>query len=296
MRQKVNAVEMRSNNKVIALVTNEAQGKLVLDYIKKYYISKSGIKDIKQCSIKEKITYTKVKVVISKVELTEVAAINIINANHVSKTPPISVLIKGNGDLSEKISFSTVIRWNPKLESGESNILSQGKDGIKLVQKVLAYENKRLIEENITSERIIQEKLDRVIVKGSMANNIAASVAFITPSRGIVTSGFGERWGKLHCGLDIGALSGSPILAALDGVVSYSGWEQGYGNTITINHPNNIVTLYGHCSKLDVVIGQYVKKGDIIGAVGSTGNSTGPHLHFEVRVNGVAVNPTGYLK
>ena len=294
--QEVNAVEMRSSGKVIALVANEAEGKLVLDYIKKYYISKSGIKNIKECSVKENITYSKVKVMISKVKLIEEAAINIINANHVSKTPYIVVIIKGNTDSSEKISFSTIIKWDSKLELGKNNILSQGKDGVKLIQKVLTFENKRLIGENIISEKIIQKEQDRVIIKGSMAEKTTSIVAFATPSRGIVTSGFGERWGKMHCGMDIGAVSGSPILAALDGVVSYSGWEQGYGNTITINHANNIMTLYGHCSKINVVLGQSVKKGDVIGAVGSTGNSTGPHLHFEVRVNGVAVNPTSYLK
>lgn len=297
--EEVNAVEMRSNNKVIALLANETEGTLVLDYIKKYYTSKCAIKDVKECSVKEKITYSKVKVMISKVELIEGAAINIININHVSKTPLISVLIKGNSSLNEKMSLSTVIKWDANLESGKTNVISQGKDGVKIIQKVLTYENKSLIEENIISEKIIENKVDKVIVKGSMAEGKIAMVStesFITPSRGVITSGFGERWGRMHCGMDIGAASGSPILAALDGVISYAGWEQGYGNTITIKHADNVVTLYGHCSNINVVLGQSVNKGDIIGAVGSTGNSTGPHLHFEVRVNGVAVNPTSYLK
>ena len=297
--EEVNAVEMRSNNKVIALLANKSEGTLVLDYIKKYYISKGAIKDLKECSIKEKITYSKVKVMMSKVDLIEGAAINVINVNHVSKIPLISVLLKGTSSLNEKMSPSTVIKWDAKLESAKSNVISQGKDGVKLVQKLLTYENKNLLEENIISEKIIKNKEDRVIVKGSMAEGEIAMVAtdsFITPSRGAVTSGFGERWGKMHSGMDIGAESGSPIIAALDGIISYAGWEQGYGNTITIKHADNIVTLYGHCSKINVVLGQPVNKGDIIGAVGSTGNSTGPHLHFEVRINGVAVNPKNYLK
>jgi murein DD-endopeptidase MepM/ murein hydrolase activator NlpD len=292
----VNAVEMRSAGKVMAVVANEEEGKLVLEYIKKYYISKCTIKDVKECTIKENITYSKVKTEFSKVELMESAAINIINANHASKTPLISVIIKGNVDANEPISPSTVIKWDARLESGKSNIISAGKDGIKLVQKMLTYENKRLISEKIIGEKVTLKKEDRVIVKGSMVKKEVSAQVFTTPSRGMVTSGFGLRWGKMHCGLDIGASSGSPILAAIDGVVSFAGWEEGYGNTISIKHAGNIETLYGHCSKLNVVVGQSVKKGEVIGAVGSTGNSTGPHLHFEVKVKGVAVNPIGYLK
>ena len=102
---------------------------------------------------------------------------------------------------------------------------------------------------------------------------------------------------KQHTGLDIGgAPTGTPVVAAADGVVSYAGWLGGYGNCVMVNHGNGIVTLYGHGSKVVASLNQEVKKGDTILEIGSTGNSTGPHLHFEVRINGQYVNPLNYVK
>lgn len=95
--------------------------------------------------------------------------------------------------------------------------------------------------------------------------------------------------------MDIAAPNGTKIKAAADGEVTYSGWMSGYGNLIIISHGNGIQTYYGHCSKLYVSKGTKVSAGDTIAAVGSTGNSTGNHLHFEIRKNGVQINPQKYL-
>ncbi len=100
---------------------------------------------------------------------------------------------------------------------------------------------------------------------------------------------------KLHSGIDYAAPYGTSILAAEDGVVLTAGWNGGYGYCVTVNHGGGYVTLYGHCSSLSVSAGQSVKRGQAIAKVGSTGNSTGNHLHFEVRTGGSAVNPAGYL-
>ncbi|WP_315117100.1 M23 family metallopeptidase [uncultured Clostridium sp.] len=114
-------------------------------------------------------------------------------------------------------------------------------------------------------------------------------------SRGTVSSNFGMRWGKMHNGIDIAAPSGTPIHAILPGKVIYSGWENGYGNVVRIDNGDDTVTIYGHCSKLFAQKGEYVKIGDKIAEVGSTGRSTGPHLHFEVRIKGVPQEPTEYI-
>ena len=116
------------------------------------------------------------------------------------------------------------------------------------------------------------------------------------PSRGSISSVFGERWGKTHKGIDIASKSGTPIYSALEGTVSYAGWESGYGNLIQVSSANDTIVIYGHCSSIKVKPKAVVHKGDLIGKVGSTGHSTGPHLHFEVRVGGVAVNPIKYLQ
>jgi murein DD-endopeptidase MepM/ murein hydrolase activator NlpD len=99
-----------------------------------------------------------------------------------------------------------------------------------------------------------------------------------------------------HSGIDLAKPTGSPVYAAGTGTIIFAGWSDwGYGNSIVIAHTPGLMTLYGHLSQIDVSCGQFVKQGQLIGNVGSTGNSTGPHLHFEIRVNQVPVNPTGYL-
>ena len=110
-----------------------------------------------------------------------------------------------------------------------------------------------------------------------------------------ITSPFGWRWGRMHEGIDIGAAYGTPIHAAASGTVIYCGWEEGYGNLTVIDHGGNIATAYGHQSSIAVSCGQQVSQGQVIGYVGCTGHCTGPHLHFEVRVNGNPVDPLGYL-
>lgn len=122
-----------------------------------------------------------------------------------------------------------------------------------------------------------------------------SSSGFIWPVSGPVTSGFGVRWGRMHEGIDIAAASGTPIHAAAGGTVIYAGWLGGYGNLVVIDHHNSLATAYGHQSAIATGVGAIVSQGQVIGYVGSTGHSTGPHLHFEVRVNGTAVDPLGYL-
>lgn len=120
----------------------------------------------------------------------------------------------------------------------------------------------------------------------------------VKPVTGIITSRFGANESirdHTHMGMDIAAPNGTDIKAAADGTVTYAGWMGGYGNLIIISHGNGIQTYYGHCSKLYVSNGKEVKAGDVIAAVGSTGNSTGNHLHFEIRKNGSQINPQKYL-
>ena len=118
---------------------------------------------------------------------------------------------------------------------------------------------------------------------------------FIWPVNGPVTSPFGWRWGRMHEGIDIGAATGTPIAAAGSGTVIYAGWMEGYGNLVVIDHGGGLATAYGHQSAIGVSNGQSVTQGQTIGYVGCTGHCFGPHLHFEVRVDGTPVDPLGYL-
>ena len=115
------------------------------------------------------------------------------------------------------------------------------------------------------------------------------------PVSGPVTSGFGVRWGRMHEGIDIAVGEGTPVRAAAAGTVIYAGWMGGYGNLVVVDHGGGVSTAYGHNTSVTVGIGQRVEQGQLIAYSGSTGHSTGPHVHFEVRINGTAVDPMGYL-
>lgn len=145
------------------------------------------------------------------------------------------------------------------------------------------------------SERISQ------MLQRSSGSTVIGTGQMVWPLDGPITSEFGWRThpiygtARYHSGLDIGGDYGMGIYAADSGTVSYAGWISGYGNTVIIDHGNGVSTLYGHNQSLSVSVGQNVSQGEVIARCGSTGNSTGPHCHFEVRVNGEPVSPYNYL-
>ncbi|HWG55596.1 MAG TPA: peptidoglycan DD-metalloendopeptidase family protein [Gaiellaceae bacterium] len=122
-----------------------------------------------------------------------------------------------------------------------------------------------------------------------------SSSGFIWPVQGVLTSPFGWRWGRMHEGIDIAVGNGTPVVASASGTVIVAGWMGGYGNLVVVDHGNGVSTAYAHNTSVVVGIGQTVAQGQLVAYSGNTGNSTGPHVHFEVRVNGAAVDPLGYL-
>lgn len=146
----------------------------------------------------------------------------------------------------------------------------------------------------------VEEKVAALIEEDEKSKlpSINGILLAATPVNGMITSRYGAissiRSGA-HTGTDIATQSGTPIKAVAAGTVTFAGNSGAYGNLIKISHGNGVETWYGHCSKLYATVGQQIEAGDIIAAVGSTGNSTGPHLHLEIRVNGVAINPQQYL-
>jgi len=131
--------------------------------------------------------------------------------------------------------------------------------------------------------------------RSTINKKVNLGMSFAKPVTGIVTSRFGARWGSTHTGTDIGAPTGTSIKAAASGTVLFSGWKGTLGKFIVVNHGNGIQTYYAHCSSLLVSVGDTVSAGQVIAKVGSTGRSTGPHLHFEIRLNGSALNPQSYI-
>ncbi|MFR0822601.1 MAG: murein hydrolase activator EnvC family protein [Clostridia bacterium] len=208
------------------------------------------------------------------------------------------------------------------------NQLEEQKSNLKLLkakkeQTYIVMQNNKTIQENYMNqlsdnEKELQKKIEEYKAEEQRVENLiqlAAGQGYegeytggvmawpIAKSGTYITSPFGYREHpiqgviKLHSGIDIGnAGFGAPVIAAADGIVTLASYNGGYGNCVMINHGNGISTLYGHGQKILTTVGTQVKKGDLILEVGSTGNSTGPHLHFEVRVNGKAVNPIPYLQ
>ena len=174
-------------------------------------------------------------------------------------------------------------------------------------------ELEKLKEELLEEEEALEEKLQKIAAKESTVSNNSTSGSSSTsnavisngswpvPGYSRISSPFGYRihpvlgTKKLHTGIDIPAPTGTPAVAVASGTVIYSGVQGSYGNTVMIRHDNGLVSLYAHNSSLVVKVGDRVKKGQVVTKIGSTGRSTGPHLHFEIRVNGTPQNPLNYL-
>ncbi|MFQ1700983.1 DUF5930 domain-containing protein [Loktanella agnita] len=140
----------------------------------------------------------------------------------------------------------------------------------------------------------ILNSMDRINLYRIAAEKAPFSIPVTSSFR--YTSGFGPRWGRMHKGADFAAPIGTPIYTTADGVVTHAGWSSGYGRLIKIRHDFGIETRYAHLNSMDVTVGQRVSRGERIGAMGNSGRSTGPHLHYEVRVNGEPVNPMIYIR
>ena len=123
----------------------------------------------------------------------------------------------------------------------------------------------------------------------------ASAAGYVWPVHGVLTSYYGWRWGRMHEGIDIAVPNGTPVVAAAAGTVIVAGWMGGYGNLVVVDHGGGVSTAYGHNTSVAVGVGQQVAQGQLIAYSGNTGHSTGPHVHFEVRINGAAVDPLGYL-
>lgn len=180
----------------------------------------------------------------------------------------------------------------PLDESRGELALQTGKDYQTLAIRI----DKALRESNLREQSVLDlwEAL-------SERQSLLTSTPNIRPARGWFTSRFGYRVSPftgrsaLHAGLDIAAAPGSPVMAPADGIVTFAGYDEGYGKMVTIDHGYGVTTRFGHCAQVYVQVGQKVSRYDVVASVGNTGRSTGPHLHYEVRVNGVPRNPALYI-
>lgn len=211
--------------------------------------------------------------------------------------PFLKVLVKEEVSLKEKISFETEIVEDSSILNGDRETKQEGQDGEKLLNYVVFKENGSEMKRETAKEEVLKEPVMEIIVKGNKVIPSRGSGSLSWPAvGGYISSKQGYRWGKMHKGIDIARPSNRTINAADNGTIASAGYDGGYGNKVVINHNNGLKTIYAHLDSISVSPGQTVSKGQKIGVMGSTGNSTGVHLHFEVYKNGSLDNPLDYLK
>ena len=179
---------------------------------------------------------------------------------------------------------------------GDTKVTEQGEDGVALVTADVTYVDGYETERTVTSSTTLQEATTTRILRGTKERPRTASTgSYSWPCSGTITSRYGYRSSGFHTGLDIAVPYGTAIKAADGGTVTFAGRQGGYGNLVIITHDNGSQTYYAHNSSLVVSVGDKVYKGQTVAKAGSTGNSTGNHCHFEIRINGSTVNPLNYL-
>jgi murein DD-endopeptidase MepM/ murein hydrolase activator NlpD len=168
------------------------------------------------------------------------------------------------------------------------------KDRLGKIEDLLGREYAQEGDLTVEMARIVGDIRAAQAVRAVTARGVSTQ-GFIWPLNGAITSYYGERWGRMHTGIDIDGTSGQPVVASKDGAVIMASSYSGYGNTVIIDHGGGVATLYAHLSSFEVRSGQAVSQGEIVGGVGCTGSCTGDHLHFEVRVNGSPQDPMKFL-
>lgn len=211
--------------------------------------------------------------------------------------PVVTVATVAEVEYDEEIKYETEIEYDDNMYTTQTKTKVAGVNGS---AKILANEIKHngfYIDKEIVKEDILEAPVKEVLVKGTKEPpKTMATGTFLMPTRGRISSRYGMRNGRMHRGLDIAAGTGTDIKAADGGKVVFTGYKGAYGNLVEIDHENGHKTRYAHNSKILVKVGERVYKGQTIAKMGSTGRSTGSHLHFEVLVNGSNKNPSGYVK
>lgn len=215
----------------------------------------------------------------------------------------LNVITVSTDTVSQDIPFDTVVKKSASKNAGYSVVTTKGVNGVKKLSKKYTYLNGNVTEEVLLSEETVSKPVNEVVVVGTASaskgssNKYATAGEFTYPIDKSVYSRVSSYWGdgRNHKAVDIAAAKGTKIFASLSGTVTYAGYRSDYGYNIIVDHGNGIQTRYAHCSKLYVKSGDKVTAGQTIALMGSTGQSTGPHLHFEVIINGTRVDPAPYI-
>ena len=298
---KINAYAVVISNEVFGYVANIDDIELIKGYIIQKYIDKIGLDSenerIENIAFVEKIELLASEIEYSKIDNYKNVAENIYSISIIDEDL-LGIQITVNS--KEEVEFEpvTIVNETDELYIGNEEIVD-GENGVKIVNKESVYSGVHRTDEMVLSEAVIKIAQPIVINKGTK-NPYYDGVVFLSSptSGGYISALFGEpRNTSYHKGVDIAKNLGEDVTSALDGKVISAGYNNGgYGNLVIIEHEDNIQTYYAHLNEIYVSEGEVVTEGSCIGTIGSTGYSTGPHLHFELRVNGVPVDPLEYIK
>ncbi|MGY3714906.1 peptidoglycan DD-metalloendopeptidase family protein [Sutcliffiella cohnii] len=210
--------------------------------------------------------------------------------------PFIHIVVMKEMRVTEEVPYKQQVEEDSNMLKGETKVKQKGENGEKSIHSVVTLENGKTVSTEIKEEKVTKEAVDQIVLKGTKVIPSRGNGTLAWPaSGGYISSKMGYRWGRMHNGIDIARPSNYTIKAADNGVVEFAGYDGAFGNKVIINHQNGLKTLYAHLSSISVSKGQTVAQGQQIGVMGSTGHSTGIHLHFEVHQNGVVRDPLQFL-
>ena len=232
--------------------------------------------------------------------LTEDSVLGIGDEVKLSKVEPLAhVVVEYEKEVLESIPYETEYTQSGEIWRGYTRVVQKGHKGKKEVLYHVVSKNGVKVQQEELHSKVLEEPTKMVVARGTRvmvaSRGDGGSGSLGWPSRGTITSRYGYRGREFHGAIDIDGNTGDPVYAADSGTVMSTGWSGGYGNEILIDHSSGLVTRYAHLSKILVGTGEKVSRGQLIGRVGSSGRSTGSHLHFEVMVNGRKVTPFNYL-
>ncbi|WP_027955908.1 peptidoglycan DD-metalloendopeptidase family protein [Halobacillus kuroshimensis] len=308
----VEAVQVQVNGQSIAYLPEAGDVEEVMETLKAEYVNdergseeedvSAGETELENVYVNGVIDYAPVQAAPSSINTVEETVDRIQTGNlseQVSLSsgePLVDVIVTEQEREAEMIAHKVEVRNTDALYEGETEIHQEGQDGKKetLIQTVT--ENGETTEEEVLEEEVVEDPVTQVVLKGTKPSPSTGSGNFVWPAvGGVITSKQGERWGRYHKGIDIAGVSDLTIKAADHGKVTEAGYQESFGNKVVIDHGNGYETLYAHLSSIDVQVGDTVQQGEKIGDMGTTGHSTGVHLHFEVHKDGGLENPLSHV-
>lgn len=243
------------------------------------------VDNITSLSFVQDIYIMPVYTVESEISTVDEAVASIISENK------IGVFTTKVEQYTEQYNLDTEYIQEEDWYTSQLEVVQEAQSGVHDVTASVTYLNGEELYRDIISDNVVSEPVAKVVKVGTKE-----APTFIKPlCGGSFSSPFGSRWGRRHEGVDWSCSVGNTIFASCGGTVTFTGWQNGYGNTIIISHGDGLKTRYAHLSSISVSSGDKVSQGQTIGKSGNTGNSTGPHLHFEILLNGEPVNPMNYL-